>query len=92
MNSASMLVNEDCVEENRNSYVSMVMNAAYDRSNPQAEEVEKDLNPSTPKFYNLLSNVNEPLWDGCKKHTKLSAVTQLLKLKSKFNMNESCYD
>ena len=48
MNSASMLVNEDCVEENRNSYVSMVMNAAYDRSNPQAEEVEKDLNPSTP--------------------------------------------
>lgn len=68
------------------------MDVAYDVLNPKAEEIEEDPNPSTSKFYNLLSDVDEPLWDGCKKHSKLSTVTQLLNLKSEFNMNVSCYD
>nr|KYP67982.1 hypothetical protein KK1_021599 [Cajanus cajan] len=47
--------------------------------------MEEDPNPSASKFYNLLRDVDEQLWDGCKKHTKLSAVTQLINLKSEFN-------
>ncbi|RDX90090.1 hypothetical protein CR513_28082, partial [Mucuna pruriens] len=36
-------------------------------------------------FYTFLRDVDEPLWDGCHKHTKLLVVTQLLNLKSEFN-------
>ncbi|KAK2420664.1 hypothetical protein QL285_031368 [Trifolium repens] len=56
------------------------------------QNLEEDPNPSASKFYTLLRDADEPLWVGCHKHTKLSAVTQLLNLKSEFNMSESCYD
>ena len=56
------------------------------------DDIEEESNTSAQKFYDLLKDADEPLWDGCKKHTILSAVTQLLNLKSEFNMSESCYD
>ena len=83
---------QDRVEENTNPYHDMVMNAFSIRSNPEVQEVEEDPNPSAKKFFNLLKNTDEPLWDGCKNHTRFSAVTQLLNLKSEFNMSVSCYD
>jgi len=67
----------------------MIIDASFGRIN---SEVEEDPNPSTAKFFNLLKDVDEPLWDGCKRHTKLSTTTQLLNLKSEFNMSVNCYD
>ena len=32
-------------------------------------------NPSAARFYELLRDTNEPLWEGCKAHTRLLAVT-----------------
>ncbi|XP_042379879.1 uncharacterized protein LOC121972257 [Zingiber officinale] len=53
---------------------------------------EQPPNSEAQKFFDLLKDADEPLWNGCKNHTKLSAVTQLLNLKSEYNLPEACYD
>jgi hypothetical protein len=70
----------------------MVMNTAGDELSLEAKDLEEDLNPLPARFYNLLRDADKPLLDGCKKHTKLSAVTQLFNLTSDFFMSESCYE
>ena len=86
---SSTSVIQDSIDESKRPYVDMSIDASLGRIN---SEVEEDPNPSTTKFYNLLRDVDEPLWDGCKKHSKLSATTQLLNLKSDFSMSVNCYD
>ncbi|GJY80993.1 transposon, En/Spm-like protein [Tanacetum coccineum] len=49
-------------------------------------------NPEAAAFFKLLHCADEPLWDGCKNHTRLSAVSQLMNCKSDYNMSESCYN
>jgi len=77
--------------ENRNPYVDMVIDAMDDDLS-EDQNLDEDPNPPASKFYTLLRDADEPLWDGCHKHTKLSPISQLLNLKSEFNMSESCYD
>jgi hypothetical protein len=89
--SSSMSNVHDEEMETRNPYVDMVIDAMGDDLS-EDQNLEEDPNPSASKFYTLLRDADEPLWVGCHKHTKLSAVTQLLNLKSEFNMSESCYD
>ncbi|XP_072076225.1 uncharacterized protein [Arachis hypogaea] len=84
-------VTQEHEEENTNPYVDMVIDAAGDNLNVM-KGLEEDPNPSASKFYKLLRSADEPLWDGYTKHTILSAVTQLVNLKSEFNMSESCYN
>ncbi|GAV63588.1 hypothetical protein CFOL_v3_07106, partial [Cephalotus follicularis] len=43
-------------------------------------------NPNAKKFYDLLKDADEPLWNGCKKHTKLSMMTRLMNVKSKYGI------
>ncbi|KAL6520573.1 hypothetical protein OROMI_032133 [Orobanche minor] len=43
-------------------------------------------------FYDLLKSAEEPLFDGCKTHTKLSAMCELFNIKSDYNLPEACYD
>ncbi|XP_017972836.1 PREDICTED: uncharacterized protein LOC108661342 [Theobroma cacao] len=61
-------------------------------SENESSFVEEDPNPNASSFYSLLSNVEEPLWVGCTKHTTLSAVSQLLNVKAEYNLSESCFD
>ncbi|XP_038975417.1 uncharacterized protein LOC120106535 [Phoenix dactylifera] len=60
-------------------------------SAPEANH-EEEPNKDAADFYSLLKDAEVPLWEGCKKHSKLSAISQLLNCKSKFNMSISCYD
>ncbi|KAL0340049.1 UNVERIFIED_CONTAM: hypothetical protein Sradi_4521700 [Sesamum radiatum] len=53
---------------------------------------EQPPNPEAQKFFDLLKDADEPLWDGCKNHNKLSAMAQLLNIKSEYNISEACYD
>ncbi|XP_038983288.1 uncharacterized protein LOC120111038 [Phoenix dactylifera] len=53
---------------------------------------EEEPNKDAADFYSLLKDAEVPLWEGCKKHSKLSAISQLLNCKSEFNMSISCYD
>ncbi|KAL0448447.1 UNVERIFIED_CONTAM: hypothetical protein Slati_1401100 [Sesamum latifolium] len=49
-------------------------------------------NSEAKKFYDLLQAADEPLYRGCKKLTKLLAMSKFLNIKSEFNMSEACYD
>ena len=39
-------------------------------------DFDKTPNLLAAKFYELLKNIDEPLWEGCKVHTRLSTITQ----------------
>jgi len=36
--------------------------------------VEEEPNTNATRFFDMLKDSNEPLWDGCKNHNKLSVV------------------
>ncbi|OMO55836.1 Transposase, Ptta/En/Spm, plant [Corchorus olitorius] len=67
-----------------NPYQSMIMDCElgdvdFNRNGRNDETYEGELpNPRARKFFELLKDADEPLWAGCKKHSKLSAVSQLL--------------
>lgn len=49
-------------------------------------------NHDAHRLYKLLNDADEPLWNGCTRHSTVSAVSQLLNIKSEFNLPQSCYD
>lgn len=53
---------------------------------------EQSPNSNAHKFFDLLKDANEPLLEGCKRQTRLSAVSQLLNIKSEFNLSHACFD
>jgi len=40
----------------------------------------------------LLKDSDEPLWDGCTNHSKLSAIAQVFTIKSDHGLSEAGYD
>ena len=76
------------------SYAEMVIDAAGPEFNVREEHVtmEELPNKTAERFYQLLKDADEPLWDGCQNHSRLSAVSQLLNLKSEFHISEICFD
>ena len=76
------------------SYVDMVIDAAGPGFNVHEEHVhdEEPPNKTAERFYQLLKDADEPLWNGCQNHSRLSAVSQLLNLKSEFHISEICFD
>ncbi|KAJ7975669.1 Transposon protein, putative, CACTA, En/Spm sub-class [Quillaja saponaria] len=81
------------VGNSSNPYVDMVLDAAGPDFNWDDESrIREEPNCDAQNFYDLLKNADEPLWEGCDWHSRLSAVTQLLNCKSEFNMSESLYD
>ncbi|KAL8087839.1 hypothetical protein AgCh_037834 [Apium graveolens] len=53
---------------------------------------EQPMNSDAKAFTKLLEDVREPLWHGCTKHTKLSAVATLLNIKADHNMSHECFE
>lgn len=53
------------------------------------EEETPDL--KTQRLYDMLHKANEPLWEGCSKHSQLSAVPRLLNIKFELHKSEKCY-
>lgn len=49
-------------------------------------------NSDAPKFFQILKDVDEPLWPRCEKSTKLSVVAQLLNLKDESNMSRAHFN
>ena len=77
-----------------NAYVDMVVDTVALRLNvhDDAAYTEEAPNKTAEKFYQLLRDADELLWDSCQNHTQLSAVSQLLNLKSEFLISESYFD
>jgi len=54
--------------------------------------VKKEPNTDATRFFDLLKDSDEPLWDGCMNHSKLSAVAQVFTIKSDHGLSEGSYD
>jgi hypothetical protein len=72
--------------ENSNPYRNMVMDAMRMSEGNASEfpNIEEEPNADTTRFFDLLKDSDEPLWDGCTNHCKLSAVAQVFTIKSNY--------
>ncbi|GAV60606.1 Transpos_assoc domain-containing protein [Cephalotus follicularis] len=72
-----------------NPFVDLVMDTGgFEFDTREHDETADELpNPNAKKFYDLLKDAEEPLWNGCKKHTKLSMITRLMNVKSNYGQD-----
>ena len=54
--------------------------------------VEEEPNADAAKFFDLLKDFDELLWDGCTNHSKLSVVAHVFTIKSDHELSEAGYD
>ena len=54
--------------------------------------VEEEPNADAARFFDLLKDSDEPLWDGCTNHSKLSTVAYVFTIKSDHGLREADYD
>jgi len=58
----------------------------------QCPIIEEELNGDATMFFDLLKDSDEPLWDGCTNHSKLSIVAQVFTIKLDCGLSEAGYD
>lgn len=79
-----------------NGYNQMIMDSMHQNHVPYPPESTssepQDPNPTAREFYRMLEVANEPLWDRCRKYTKLQAATRFLNWKSDSNVPDSTYN
>jgi hypothetical protein len=54
--------------------------------------IEEEPNADAARFFDLLKDSDEPLWDGCTNHNKLLGVAQVFTIKSDHGLSEAGYD
>jgi hypothetical protein len=84
----------EVVNDNSNPYRNMVIEAMrMNQGNVgQCPIVEEEPNADATRFFDLLKDYDEPLWDGYMNHSKLSAVAQVFTIKSDHGLSEVSYD
>ncbi|KAK6784233.1 hypothetical protein RDI58_017687 [Solanum bulbocastanum] len=81
-----------------NPYRTMVLDAAGPSFNLDSDVFDMDIDEEEPpnqnakEFFEMLKAAEEPLFDGCRTHSPLSAVCRLLNIKSESNMSDNCYN
>jgi hypothetical protein len=80
--------------DNSNPYTNMVMDAMrMNQGNvSQCPIVEEEPNADATRFFDLLKDFDEPLWDGCTNHCKLSTIAHVFTIKSDHKLSEVDYD
>jgi hypothetical protein len=65
--------------DNSNPYRNMVMDAMRMSKGDVSEcpIVEEEANADATRFFDMLKDFDEPLWDGCTNHSKLSVEAQV---------------
>jgi len=58
----------------------------------QCPIVEEERNVDAVRFFDLLKDSDEPLWDGYTNHSKLSVVAHVFTIKSDHELSEASYD
>jgi hypothetical protein len=83
----------EVAKDNTNPYRNMVMDAMrMNQGNvSQCPVKEEEPNVDTARFFDLLKDSDEPLWDGCTNHSKLSVVAQVFTIKSDHGLSEAFY-
>ena len=84
----------EVANDNNNPYKNMVMDAMRMTEGNVSEcpIIEEEPNADTTRFFDLLKDYDEPLWDGCMNHSKLSAIAQVFTIKSDHEMSEADYE
>jgi len=84
----------EAANNNTSPYRNMVMDAMrMNQDNvSQCPTVEEEPNADAAKFFDLLKDSDEPLWDGCTNHSKLSVVAHVFTIKSDHELSEAGYD
>jgi hypothetical protein len=84
----------EATNDNTNPYKNMVMDAMrMNQGNvSQCPIVEEEPNEMQLGFFILLKDSDEPLWDGCTNHSKLSVITHVFTIKSDHRLSEAGYD
>jgi len=80
--------------DNSNLYRNMVMDAMRmsEGNFSECPIVEEEPHADTAGFFDLLKDFDEPLWDGCTNHSKLSVIAQVFTIKSDHRLSEVGYD
>ena len=58
----------------------------------QCPITEEEPNADVTRFFDVLKDSDEPLWNGCTNHSKLSIVAQVFTIKSNHGLSEARYD
>jgi len=84
----------EAANDNINPYRNMVMDAMrmHQGNVSQFPIVEEVPNADAARFFDLLKDSDESLWDGCSNHIKLSAVAQVFTIKSDHGLSEAGYN
>jgi hypothetical protein len=84
----------EVANDNNNPYRNMVMDAMrMNQGNvSQCPIIKEEPNTDTTRFFDLLKDFDEPLWDGCTNHSKLSVIAQVFTIKSDHRLSEVGYD
>ncbi|XP_049388296.1 uncharacterized protein LOC125852607 [Solanum stenotomum] len=56
------------------------------------DDMEELPNPDAQSFYDMLYSANQEVWPGCETHSKLSAVSRLLHIKTEHHLSDRCFD
>jgi len=81
------------VNDNSNPCRNMVMDAMrMNQRNVSQCPIVEEPNADATRFFDLLKDSDEPLWDGCMNHNKLLVVAQVFTIKSDHGLSEASYD
>lgn len=81
-------------DETEQPYRDMIYDALGQENMDTDDESEfgEEPNAKAKQFYSMLDDADTPLWDGCTKQTKISFVSQMLSIKTDYNLSETCYN
>jgi len=84
----------EVANDNTNPYWNMVMDAMrMNQGNvSQCPIIEEEPNADATRFFDLLKDSDEPLWNDYMNHSKLSVVVQVFTIKSDHGLSEVGYD
>ena len=82
------------IDDNSNSYKNIVVDAMRINQGHvgQFSIMDEEPNSKAARFFDLLKDYDEPLWDGCTNHSKLLVVAQVFNIKSDHGLSEVNYD
>jgi len=84
----------EVANDNSNPYKNIVMDAMrMNQGNvSQCPIVKEESNADAARFFDMLKDSDEPLWDGCTNHNKLSIIAQVFTIKSDHGLSEAGYE
>jgi hypothetical protein len=82
------------LDDNSKGYRSMIINAIGMNQSvgDGCSIVNEESNANATSFFYLLKNFDEPLWDGCTDHNKLSVVAHVFTIKLDHGLSEVGYE